>query len=485
MRIGIDFGTTFSLPAGMINGKPETLLPNGEYGIPSVFYYHSETGVQIGQPAVDSAEIDPANAKREIKMDINQHDNGFNADGRNFSRKEIVGYIFKEIARVAQDETSRRALSSQNIDGVVISIPAAFTFREQEFIRNAAENGAGLKVLGFIREPVAAAISYFNAPSGEDQKTILVYDLGGGTCDVAIVRSDKKSNEWYKVLDSEMARIGGRDWDQILVNLIKRKIREQESKIRFDDQAEEDILSAALKIKFSLSRLNSAKAGIRISRKLYSVAVTREEFERASFEILQSTMKIVDNMKRKFNGKIDYIVCVGGSSNMPQVRNFFEKHYPDVPTKIYEPEKAIAFGAAIYAENLTEDKFLRDFCKFSYGARYIEDFEKYHDENRLRIFNIIYKNTKLPASGESSSWKIDASNSTYIAIYESENTSDNYMPSDGTYIGDIEIKDLRGAKKDDETLLTMTIDKGNMMHLKAVDQRTGKSAEVDIHLQDY
>ena len=62
MRIGIDFGTTFSLPAGMINGKPETLLPNGEYGIPSVFYYHSETGVQIGQPAVDSAEIDPANA---------------------------------------------------------------------------------------------------------------------------------------------------------------------------------------------------------------------------------------------------------------------------------------------------------------------------------------------------------------------------------------------------------------------------------------
>ena len=100
---------------------------------------------------------------------------------------------------------------SQKIDGVVVSVPAAFTLRELNLIRDAAREEAGLKVLGFICEPVSAAISYFNAPGAKDEKTILVYDLGGGTCDVAIVRFDKNSKEWYKIIDSDMERIGGKD----------------------------------------------------------------------------------------------------------------------------------------------------------------------------------------------------------------------------------------------------------------------------------
>lgn len=491
MKIGIDFGTSFSLPAGIINGMAATLLPNGEYGIPSVFYYDSDVGVQVGEAAEDNSDFQPMNVKREIKMEIGTHADSFEADGRIFSKKEIVGYIFKEITRVARQESSRRELISQSIDGAVISVPAAFTIRELNFIRDTAQEseengGANLKVLGFIREPVAAAISYFNAPKSEDKKTILVYDLGGGTCDVAIVRSSKESNEWYKVIDSDMERIGGRDWDRVLIELVKRKYQEKSGHINFDSEAESKIRRQAIKAKHFLSDRQRARVSVNISGKTHACVITVDEFERATAEILQSTMNIVKGMMKKCSTTIDYIVCVGGSSNMPQVKKAFERIYPDIEVKIHEPDKAIAYGAAIYAEHLTEPWFLRDICKFSYGARYVVEYDTYHDKERLRIKNIIYKDEKLPASGTSLSSRIEDGNyDTYIAVYESECKDEYYMPEDGTYIGDIRIGGIEDGKEGDKTLLTISIDQSGLMQLDAIDKKTGKTANVEIQLKDF
>jgi len=365
-------------------------------------------------------------------------------------------------------------------------VPAAFNIRELNFIKQVAEHYAQIKVLGIIREPVAAAISYFNAPSAEDEKTILVYDLGGGTCDVAIVRSDKNSEDWYTVLESDMRRIGGRDWDKVLVEIIKCKCREVEPDIEFSKRDEEKIRKASVDAKHTLSNLEKVIGEVEVDGEVYDFEITRQEFEKHSAELLQATMKMVANLKEKFGGKIDYIVCVGGSSNMPQVKAAFQKEYPDIELKLFEPEKAIAFGAAIYAENLTQENYLRDICKFSYGAKYVENFEKYHDWNRLRIWNIIYKDEILPASGESTSNKIeDGQKNTRISIYESECTDEVYLPEDGKYIGEIRITDLEDARKGDETLLTMTIDKSGLMQLTAVDRRTGKTVNAEIHLEDY
>lgn len=487
MKIGIDFGTSFSLPAALINGNPDTLLPGGQYGVPSVFYYDKKRDILIGKPAEDRGNHRPENVVRNIKMEIsNPNKKKFQLDGRNFDKKEIVGRILREVKHIALEGIERKQLVSQEIDGAVISVPAAFNLRELNFIRDAAQKEANLKVLGFIREPVAAAISYFNAPSAEDEKTILVYDLGGGTCDVAIVRSDKNSKEWYKVIDSDMLRIGGRDWDKLLGELIKRKCREQEPYIEFDLRTESDILRTAINAKHNLSRMKKFVSDIEIDDEIYDIEITREEFEKITFELLQETMRLVDKLKSNCATKIDYIVCVGGSSNMPQVRKAFEKNYPDIEIKLFEPEKAIAFGAAIYAEHLTEESFLHDICKFSYGARYVEDFAKYKDYNRLRIYNIIYKGSPLPSSGEETSSHInDGATSSYIAVYESECTDYMYLPEDGTKIGEIEIRGLKDSKKGDETVLTMTIDKSGLMQLKAVDKRTGKSADVEIQLEEY
>ena len=486
MKVGIDFGTSFSLPAALINGTPATLLPGGQYGVPSVFYFDRRRDVLIGEAAQARGEKFPRNVVRNVKMEIsNPNQKTFTLDGKTFDKKQIVGNILREVKQVALIGIEHRQLVSQEIDGAIISVPAAFNLRELNLIREAAQDVAGLKVFGFIREPVAAAIAYFNAPAGEDDKTILVYDLGGGTCDVAIVRSDKNSDEWYKVIDSDMLRIGGRDWDKLLGELIKRKCREQVPDIEFDLKAQSKILDVATNVKHTLSRLDKAFAELELDDEYFEVEVTRAEFERITRELLQETMRMVDKLKSRCRTKIDYVVCVGGSSNMPQVRAAFEKNYPDIEIRLFEPEKAIAFGAAIYSEHVTEENYLHDICKFSYGAKYIQNFNKYRDPDRLRIFNIIYKGDELPASGESTSYGIDDGADTHIEIYESECTKKIYLPEDGTHIGEIEIRGLKGSRKDDATILTVTIDRSGLMNLKAVDERTGKTARVEIKLKDF
>ena len=491
MKIGIDFGTSFSLPAAVINGTADTLLPNGEYGIPSVFYYDAEVGVQVGNAAEYNAEFCPMNVRRDIKMEISGHEDSFTADGRTFSKKEIVGSILKEVRRVAAEEGSRRELASRKIEGAVISVPAAFNLRELNFIREAAQapeeaGGAGLNVLGFIREPVAAAIAYFHAPGARDKTTILVYDLGGGTCDAAIVRADRNEPAWYRVLESEMVRIGGRDWDRVLAEIIRRKLMDVTGEAGFDEETESRIDRQAVAVKHMLSTQPSARASISLRGRIYSCLITVEEFEEATAFLLRETMSIARRLMEKCGTKVDYIVCVGGSSNMPQVRRSLEKDYPGIPVRIFQPEKAIAFGAAIYAREMENEHFLRDICKFSYGARYVENYPKYHDLDRLRIWNIIYKGEELPASGTSTSTRIrEDADSTYIAIYESECTDEVYLPEKGTYIGDIQITGIKNGRKGDKTTLIMSIDRSGMMILEAVDQRTGKNARARIQLKDF
>ena len=491
MRIGIDFGTSFSLPAAVINGAADTLLSNGEYGIPSVFYYDSEVGIQVGKAAEYNAEFCPMNVRRDIKMDICSHEDSFKVDGRTFGKKEIVGHILREVRRVAAEEGSRRELASRDIEGAVISVPAAFNLRELNFIRDAAQaaeeaGGANLNVLGFIREPVAAAIAYFHAPGARDKKTILVYDLGGGTCDIAIVRADRNAPAWYRVLESDMKRTGGRDWDRVLAEIIRRKLKEKTGETRFDEETEKRIIRQAVSVKHMLSTQTSARASVSLKGRMHSCLITVEEFEEATAFLLEDTMSVARRLVKECDTKVDYIVCVGGSSNMPQVRRSFEKEYPGIPVRIFQPEKAIALGAAIYANEMTNEHFLRDICKFSYGARYVENYDKYHDPNRFRIWNIIYKGGDLPAMGTSTSTRISGdADCTFIAIYESECTDEIYIPEKGTYIGDIRITGIKNGRRGDKTILTICIDRSGMMVLEAVDQRTGKKAQTSIQLRDF
>jgi len=392
MKIGIDFGTTFCWSACAISGSAETLLPAGENGMPSLFYYDAELGVLIGRSAGDNGMYYPGNLVRDIKMDISANKSEYHLDGKRFTKKEIVGRIIGEAAKLAQKECSKREYASQDIEGAIISVPAAFTFRELDFIRGAVTE---LSVLGFIREPVAAAIAYFNVPTARDEINILVYDLGGGTCDIALVRSDKGSQAWYRVIDADMRRVGGRDWDRVVVRLIKRKLKEKFNITDFDDYTEEIIHREAISIKEKLSNVEADRVQVTIAGKVYACIITREEFDGATLELLDSTMDMVEAMVfRNIGVKIDYMVCVGGSSNMPQVREALQGRFRYAQVKVFEPEKAIAYGTAIYAENFSSTGFLLDICKFSYGFRFIDHYRLHKDVNKLIIYNQIKKTGK-------------------------------------------------------------------------------------------
>ena len=177
MKIGIDFGTSFSLPAVPYLDTNIVLLPSGKYGIPSVFYYDEWEGVLVGEDAENAGQGEEAkNLKREIKLELNSN---FVADGRSFSAKQIVGYILNNVKENALS-AAKAKLMNEDLEGVVISVPAAFSHNEKEFIKQAAEipasqGGPGLNVLGFIAIPVSALGLVFKLFS-YSAKLILVRD---------------------------------------------------------------------------------------------------------------------------------------------------------------------------------------------------------------------------------------------------------------------------------------------------------------------
>ena len=222
MLLGIDFGTSFSQVSTIDSlGRPTLLLNPGVYGIPSEFYYDRDNGILIGQDAQDVGQgTAAANLVREIKMKL--RDGSRILGGQPFTAKEIVREIYKTLVSRAV-QIARKRLINADIEGVVLSVPAKFEQPECDLIKTAAEECQGcnnLPVNAIISEPVAAAIAYYNKANVEDGKHVLVYDLGGGTYDIALVRADSSLVEHYAVVDSDMIRLGGRNWDEKIVEYI-------------------------------------------------------------------------------------------------------------------------------------------------------------------------------------------------------------------------------------------------------------------------
>lgn len=412
MKLGIDFGTSFSLGATIHLGMKTILLPGGTYGIPSVFYYDGDEGVLIGEEAEAAGQGNLAkNLKREIKLELNST---FVADGKKFSAKEIVGYILRYVKEVSLQIAQQNNIN-EPLEGAVISVPAAFMTNEKEFIRAAAEiptarGGPGLKVLGFIKEPVAAALAYFDTPLTDNTK-ILVYDLGGGTCDVAIVKSDSHAAEKYTVIDSDMLRVGGKDWDEKIQGYITNELEKKSGiAVHGNPAYTEKIKRAAIAAKEGLSEKkfdgsyrDKVKAKIEINGRNYTVEINKSMFNELTLELFQKTLKMTRTLLDK-NGidTIDKIICVGGSSNMPQVIEGLKKAFAGKEIQVYKPETAVAIGAAIYAQFCEPDRklvpVLSDIAPYSYGIRCYEDYDKNPD--REIVVNLIFKGNRLPKKAQ-------------------------------------------------------------------------------------
>lgn len=442
MYIGIDFGTSYSQTATIVNGKPFLLLPPSVYGVPSVFYYDHEAGILIGEEAMSWGQGNAAqNMVEHVKMGL-LNQTSYVLDSKNFIAQEIISAIIRSTLQIA-DEIAEQNFMDCGIEGAVVSIPAKFSLKERALIRDAVSVCLPQNIpLRIIREPVAAALSYKQVLNPVSQYT-LVFDLGGGTCDVAIVQKDPWTPELYHVKSCEMARIGGRDWDSALALHIAKVIENMSKEsIQNDEKYMRKIYQTARQVKHDLSHYGKKKAiaAVEIKGQEYRTIITQEIFEEVTLYLLNDAIECVKRTMDSFPCEIDEIICVGGSSNMPQVKKRLESEFPSVPIHLFTPEHAVVNGAAFYAADLKINEILH----FSYGINTSVSKERRDQE---QISNILIKGAPItadkpvvkskcfrPASNEMSEIR--------FGVYESECTEERYDPTseDCLLIGEVAVK---------------------------------------------
>lgn len=344
---GIDLGTTYSCIAHVDDTGIPTVIKNsdGSNTTPSVVNFSSPSEVVVGEVAKDTAVLEPNTTVSLVKTLMGKSDFAINYNDRGISPVEVSAYILKKIAKDASEQIG------EEVKDVVITCPAYFGTSERQATKDAGEI-AGLNVLEIISEPVAAAI-YYGCTKEQEEKTILVYDLGGGTFDVTIMRisSDKIS----VVCSDGDHDLGGKNWDEKLINYLSDQFREEtDYDNEFDEYAQQDLRLKAEKAKVQLSQKEKTAVMIDVDGSKSRIEVTRDVFDEITNDLLNTSLEKTDEAIKVAKDKgfnVDEILLVGGSTKMPQVKKALVAKYGIEP-KILEPDEAVAKGASVYAVSI-------------------------------------------------------------------------------------------------------------------------------------
>ena len=356
---GIDLGTTYSCIATLDrNGMPEVIHNQVDASdtLASAIFFETADNIIIGNSAKDMIETDGDRVVQYVKREIGK-DNAKTWEyfGHTYNAVEASALILKRLKQIAEEQ-------GHTVDNVVITVPAYFGISEREATRQAGES-IGLNVLNLINEPTAAALAFCNGQFQED-RTIMVYDLGGGTFDVTIVKMSVSVNgdgnqvQQVKVVASGgNDLLGGKDWDDLLFDHILNACCEENGLTPDDIDVEtrQMIRSRVEVTKKKLTNSESAKVKIAVNGSMTNLTVTREEFESMSAHLVAQTMNYVESVLASVNGMdVDVVLLVGGSTYMPMIRNAVEARFPG-KVQVHEPDRAVAMGAAICANMLVED----------------------------------------------------------------------------------------------------------------------------------
>ena len=353
---GIDLGTTYSCIARLdANGNPEVIRNNEDDSnmVASVVFFENENSVVVGQAAKENIETDGDRVVQFVKREIGKPDNRvYEFDGKTYTPVEISALILTRLKNLVESQGG-------TIENVVITVPAYFGLEERSATKQAGEL-AGLNVLSLINEPTAAALSYCARQFQED-RTILVYDLGGGTFDVTVVQmtmtQNDSGNEVQKInvlATGGDDRLGGKDWDDKLFDHILHACCDENGLTPADIEAEtrQDIRSKVEEAKRKLSKKQSTKVRIDVNGSRTEVAITRADFERMTSDLVAKTMNFVEATLEKVpSAVIDTVLLVGGSTYMPMITDAVEQKFPG-KVQQHDPDQAVAKGAAIYASML-------------------------------------------------------------------------------------------------------------------------------------
>ena len=411
--IGIDLGTTYCAVAVLQeDGKP-VILPNseGRNTTASVVLFPDSSGNDeplVGEMAKHSAATAPLDVVQFVKRQMGDpHWKFESANGHSYTAEEVSAIILKKLKMDAE------LALGMTVTDAVITVPAYFDDARRMATKQAGKI-AGLNVLRVLNEPTAAAMSF--GLNSENDGTILVYDLGGGTFDITIMKINQGN---FDVLATDGNRnLGGFDFDNRIVEYIVKETHTQlqsngvamdVDEIWANDALIAEIREKAELAKKSLSTVAQANVILTVSGKQCRVRIERSKFEELTFDLLKTTQELVEDTMEAANmrwGDIDHLLLVGGSTRMPMVREMIARISGKTPELNVNPDEAVALGAAIqaYIELSKTDGALTieaieiitvsDVTSQALGVIMLNEEEK--DEN----FVVIPRNAKIPTKGE-------------------------------------------------------------------------------------
>jgi molecular chaperone DnaK (HSP70) len=354
---GIDLGTTYSCIAHVDEYGKAVVIPNMESHLttPSVVQFQDGNRI-VGDEAKNNAMLNPDNVVEMVKRHMGKADWHFHYEDTEYSAEEVSSYILRKLATDAATQIG------QEVKDVVITCPAYFGIPQREAVARAGEI-AGLTVRSVINEPTAAAINYGLLQEEQDQ-VVLVYDLGGGTFDITVIRIE--GGKITVVATGGDDRLGGRDWDAAIVLYLAEQWKNETGST--DDPTEsvetrQDLWLIAEKAKASLTARTETRVKVTHEGQPVGVILSREKFDELTTPLLDRTVTFtrdVMNDARQHNvNHFDYILLVGGSTKMPQVLTRLTQEF-NVPCKLFEPDVAVAKGAALFGQKLLIDSLIEE-----------------------------------------------------------------------------------------------------------------------------
>ena len=344
--VGIDLGTTYSAVAAINEaGSVEVLLNfEGTLTTPSIVLFDEDGSTIVGEMARNLGQGQARNVVERVNRFMVNPEIKYNILDKEYSPEVISAIILKKLIRDASERIGRFVKSA------VIATPAWFNSEARAATCRAGQI-AGLNVLGLLSEPTAAAIAYSLHGLGIAGKTLLVYDLGGATFDVSIIRVDSDGTMSEITRDGDVV-LGGQDWDAEIVRHVAEAFKnENGQKIPMDSNEYFTLGVEAEKAKKVLINIETARIYFLYEGKKIKFGFTRSEFESWTEHILLRTKDIVNNVllnNSLTTDQIDLVLPVGGSTKMPQVRRLLDEMFPGKVDYRIEPDLAVAIGACWY-----------------------------------------------------------------------------------------------------------------------------------------
>jgi len=368
--LGVDLGTTYSCVAHLDEAGRPVVLPNSESELtsPSVVYFEEAGDAVVGRQAKNELRLHPDRVVQHIKRRMGEPDFHIDLDGRPYYPQQVSAKILEYVVTEALTTLGIERVEGEPLADVVVTVPAYFGHAERDATHTAAEL-AGLNLVRIINEPTAAAIAY-GVLRPSKPRTVLVYDLGGGTFDVTVVEA---SAELIRaVATNGDRRLGGADWDAVLGELVLDAYREEwpdGADPSTDEDAMGDLDLFVETIKKSLTRKAKHTDSFTAHAKRASVEITREQFEEHTRTLVDRTLHYtdlaLDAARAKGVDHLDEIVLVGGMSRVPVIARALTEHLADrfatVPEpRLVDPDQIVAKGAALYAASAVAEHYEDD-----------------------------------------------------------------------------------------------------------------------------